>query len=326
MISFKKFLPLSLIVVMFSCTEPDLRVDPMDANGMSNALVLSQEEQQPGDLPPASTHPEAPVLKTERDSLFMFGWSHGNIHPSVVSGDIGGFYVQVKGADHHYKINSKHATANSGGIGFGFVIENSSKPGMFTIRYSIFDTKGRASNIVEQDVFVMDYGGPESMFSFGEEQSAKQITYYRVGQTDVVVVGAIKRYTFEDQLDCVGQPDKLFDNIREITLNESSYVFNGDGSGTWFTSSTVTNLDRASSNSACSPKYLKTTSKEYYEGKWGFINQPNRLLIQFNRIDTVNGVRHIYSGALNRQYSVYKSGSTLIWRSKDDDKEEVIFK
>jgi hypothetical protein len=184
----------SLIIFFIGCFPdhsdivPSVNIDPADAVALSRVLVLPDGSSRPSSGFPSPTTGSAPIVTAVNPEVIS---SNGGTIPLVfsyrnVSGNIGGCYVQVIGADAYFKIPIVSQSGSSGRISVPLGIPTNVLRGRFCIRLMVFDGAGRISNIAESCVEVLRLGTGSLQVSLSWTNDTDQDLYVTDPFGDVI--------------------------------------------------------------------------------------------------------------------------------------------
>jgi hypothetical protein len=125
-------------------------VNPSDANALAQVLVIPNATRTTGTVPVTSTEPTRPTISNNVSTVVS---SNGSTIPltftySNVNGNLGGYYVQVVGANSYFTIPNATATGESGQIQIPITIPANVIAGTFSLSSCVFDTNGEVSNVL----------------------------------------------------------------------------------------------------------------------------------------------------------------------------------
>lgn len=156
-----------MIVAMsltWSCdntTDPNTLVDPADANALTEVLIMPSGADLDNGTPPApSASPTAPtvnnnnpIIQSSNGSTAPLNFEYGN-----VSGNLGGCYVQIEGADRFYTVPYNSNAGTAGNLQLPIGLPTNLDEGEFCVNFCVYDNTGAVSNVVSSCVSVLRLG------------------------------------------------------------------------------------------------------------------------------------------------------------------------
>lgn len=162
-----------------SVVVPLVNIDPADARALSQVLVLPDGSTRTSSGFPTPSSGSAPVVTAVNPQVIS---SNGGTIPLVfsyrnVSGNIGGCYVQVIGADAYFKIPIVTQSGATGRISVPLGIPTNVLRGRFCVQLMVFDGNGRISNVAESCVDVLRLGTGSLQVSLSWTNTTDQDLY-----------------------------------------------------------------------------------------------------------------------------------------------------
>lgn len=136
-------------------------IDPADANLLSRVLVVPDGTARVnGELPVASDESVRPTVVANVNSWLT---SNGSTFPmsfrySNVQGNLGGFYMQIEGANVYFNIPFTGTSNTSGIITLPIGLPTNVLQGNFKINFCVYDRTGRVSPQVSNAINVLRLG------------------------------------------------------------------------------------------------------------------------------------------------------------------------
>jgi hypothetical protein len=299
----------------------DGRIDPANPTAVTKALKIPNSTLKAGNLPAPSADPNAPELEEESSNAILMPGSTLIIEAPIIAGDAVGFYVQVKGANEYFDINS---IAYSGGrIGgrrkqgrtketelavFSIQAPDNLKPGEFCILYAIYDVKFKVSNIIEVCITVKEAGGANSTFLTNNVWQLVSTTFVE-GDISTDFVG--ETYTagkFTEILFC--ETDEVSVSVVEKYRTDYMYVtFLPGGKLKIEGKDYHRRFNYEQSEASCQVVYNEENIVYDFDGFWSYEEGSNKLTLLYTEVLDDNGVKEIDTEI--EQYTVSHSGSTL---------------
>ena len=210
----------------------DQRIDPSNANALSRVLVMPDGTQMLTGAPPASSAlSAAPVLTSlqtqvtaSNGSTTPLSFSYGN-----VDDNLGGYYVQVIGADAYFRVPHSGQSSSIGWIYLPIGLPGNVDEGFFSVNVSVYDAQGRVSNAERVYVSVLRLGSGALQISLSWNTPTDQDLYVTdpqgstiwYGETNASSGGLLDR----DETDGFG-PENIFwlesapDGTYSVTVND----------------------------------------------------------------------------------------------------------
>ncbi|RZL96890.1 MAG: hypothetical protein EOO88_63545, partial [Pedobacter sp.] len=169
------------------------KIDPTNAKAVSAAIKVWHGERKTGTVT-ASANPDRPVIDPSQDGeeIIAIAGRYAIIQPNIISGTLGGYYVEVEGAGEYFDVDytkprqiprkdpalarasqllrSKllqkgQDDPHTGGVldsAIVITIPENIKTGTFCIKYYAHDLNGVVGDPVETCITVAPYGGDAS--------------------------------------------------------------------------------------------------------------------------------------------------------------------
>ena len=198
---------LLIALVLFSCkksgkdNEPMPGINPTDGQAVSAAVKVWHSSRITGQSPAPSINPSRPELDpaSNDQKIYAVAGRYAVIRPTLMSGNIAGYYLHIEGANDYFKIDYSLPAHRTSGIrdsklallrrkmeatlhfrgmdstddGNGILdstivinIPSTIQPGTFCVTYYVYDSSGLVSDPVETCISVESFGGDASTASY----------------------------------------------------------------------------------------------------------------------------------------------------------------
>lgn len=187
-------------LVLFSCkksgkdNEPMPGINPTDGQAVSAAVKVWHSSRITGQSPTPSINPSRPELDpaSNDQKIYAVAGRYAVIRPTLLSGNIAGYYLHIDGANDYFKIDyslpaqrisnirerklallrkkleatlqfrGMDSTDDGNGILDSTIVINipsTIQPGTFCVTYYVYDSSGLVSDPVETCITVESFGG-----------------------------------------------------------------------------------------------------------------------------------------------------------------------
>ena len=265
---------------------------------VTNALNLEGATLKAGTPPAPSNDTNAPVLvENEGDLMAITGTDLIVPINETNSGDIAGVYIQVKGASEYYDVPASRL-AKSGRIAFGRLqktgrtledltlsvgIPDNLRPGEFCILYCVYDQESRVSNIIEECITVLAFGGEESAFLTGNEW--EMISQYQFEDDngfiyeEETLAGVTSEKTYPSSIRCDDQFDQEVDITKLRRVDYLYATFSKEGGFRFEVSEYEKSQDFEKTNCTDGLVYKEKTVVESLDGAWSYDSNTSKITL-----------------------------------------------
>ncbi|WP_340105622.1 YfaP family protein [Rhodohalobacter sp. 8-1] len=136
-------------------------VNPANADGLAEVLIMPTGTEQRDDNPPAPTGTsDSPIASNAIDQVTSSNGSTApiNFEFDNLSGYLAGFYLQVEGASSYFDIPFIGNSVSGGDLQIPLGIPSNVGEGEFCVNFCIYDSENRVSNVVTTCVDVLRLG------------------------------------------------------------------------------------------------------------------------------------------------------------------------
>jgi len=354
---FHRLLPVVLLLlVVISCKKDDGPVQPtdptaeelenqeLDADFVSNNVLIEGGTRESGDLPVANDGIEADFTEADRTALIGEGF---NIDLAEIQAR--GAYLRfrtISGIPANEFFNIDLASNLSGkGNSISQSLKNigninSSKndsaidvdfsaamtPGKFCYEISVYDDEGNISDPQEICIKVEGWGGNDALIA---DWNLNKQEFSSDGNL-VVIEPGIERC--EDVVTITCENQDFYTSVSNCkTTDTFDVTFKNDGTYSFESIGSKRELDHDLSRSSCFATYDEYDDIESGEGNWAYVEDENRLTLveyKYNNTDrgeTESGTRAPGEGKIIFDGKVTVDENSLIITSEDGDNSFKIF-
>ncbi|TRX59430.1 hypothetical protein FNH22_09720 [Fulvivirga sp. M361] len=305
---FKNQLLFSLLALFFlaACGDDDtpaaeeekipVAIDNPDE--VTNALTVEGATLKTGTPPAPSNDTAAPVLDENIGDLKVITGTDLIVPINETnSGDVAGVYIQVKGASEYYDVPASKL-ATGGRIAFGRLqktgrtmedltlsvgIPDNLSPGEFCVLYCVYDQESRVSNIIEECITVLAFGGEESAFLTDNEwEMVSQYEFEEYsGSTyeEETLVGVTNEETYTSSIPC---DDQSSQEVEVTELRRIDYIyaaFSKEGGFQFKISEYEKERDYEKTNCTDGLIYEEKTVVETFDGAWSYDSNTAKITL-----------------------------------------------
>lgn len=297
----KRLLLLSFVAMsLFACKDdkkdtPTPAIDYKDPKVLSGALTIQSGTAVTGAMPAGNGANGAPVLNTDQNNEIIHAITgrYVVVSPELMSGTFKGYYVQVTGADSHFKIefpakaggrkaaNRMHSLLRADGPDSLIVIKlpEGLNIDTFKIQYAAYDSSNVVSNVITAYVALLKPAG-------GADGAAFAGTWEHARYKNADDADWRNNFAPDTNWTTLGCRDTAIifsvDGTRTINsiskVNKEQFAFNANGSFTFEYQDTYSYIDWT--NSRCGNlKYKPDDYTSVAKGGWSYVAASKELVI-----------------------------------------------
>jgi hypothetical protein len=298
-------------------TTADSNVKPEDAAALSKAVKVWHGTRVTGTPPAPTNNANSPVLDwiSDHQTIKAVAGRYGIIQPTVVSGSVAGYYIQINGAPDFFKVDyskprniggrygtpnahlpkglqnhrifGTDSTGNNLDSAIVISIPSTIQPGTFCATYCAYDDAGNISNLITVCVEVVAFGGDGSasylsgLWHITGQKDGSSPDWAPVLSTDTTYWSftCVNNMLSET---CPTSNCTFTDYAAYIYADTKADLnFGGDGGLRYDYNYVEKSLDL--STSTCSnPVYTNSGEDEQISGAWSYTATTKKLIIVFD--------------------------------------------